>query len=89
MGVLTWDVSCKAQKECIEHLAFILGPHIYKLTTVLAAKITSLPREVGVTIEPASHHAPKVTTMDDDATITDMAEIARWLFLRMRVLLPE
>lgn len=66
LRVLSWDITWEAPKVYIHHLAFILGPLMDKLHTKIIPDLTTLPREVGVTIKPTSRHTPKVTTPTDN-----------------------
>lgn len=55
--------------EYINHLAFILGPHMGTLPQATGTKITSLPREAGVDIKPGDLHTPKLVPMVDSSTL--------------------
>lgn len=50
LGVLKWEVTYEVQKECIDHLSFIIDPHIDKLHIEVVDEVAALPREVGVNI---------------------------------------
>lgn len=52
-------VSFKAQVEYINHLVFILGPHLNKLLEALDTEITTLPGEVGLEVK-----LPMISTVD-------------------------
>lgn len=69
LGTLKWEITCEAQKEYINHLDFILGPHMEKLPTEVVTEVTSLPGEVGMNVDPASRHALKVTPPTDNTTV--------------------
>lgn len=72
LGALEWEVSYDAQKEYIDHLDFLLWPHLDKLPTDVVAEITAIPGECSMVVGPASRHAPKVTPAND-ATVADGA----------------
>lgn len=68
---LKWGGNHEAQKEYIDHLSFILGPHMDKLP----AEVTTMPGKESVRIGLASRHAPKVTPLADDTTTIDGAKL--------------
>lgn len=72
---LGWEVMYDAQKEYIDHLAFILRSHMDKLLEDIISKIRALPRECGVMVETKSHHDPKVILLADEATAVDGNEL--------------
>lgn len=67
-GALEWEVSYYDQKEYINPLTFLLGPHLNKLYGDVTAEVEALLGVVGVIVQSTSHHAPKVSTHVDDAT---------------------
>lgn len=68
---LHWEVRYKAQVGYINHLAFMLSPHIDKPPAKLAAKIRSMPSDIGVIIQAANCHALMVTPVKESTLPTD------------------
>lgn len=51
------DMECK--DGYIDHLAFLLNPHLSHLPPEVADKIRAMPGEIRVIINPTDHHVPK------------------------------
>lgn len=76
---LEWEVLGEAQKEHMDHLAFLLEPLMDKLPIEVVYEIQSLPGECSIEVEPKFCHTAIVPHPTDEEAGVDGAKLGNQL----------